>query len=106
MYAIIVNLFVVIFLLFLFSILYFTLTSAPGNWHQQNGYLSYFDCLYIALSRMVTGITDYVEKSFTAKLITFFLYLIMLVGIIELISVAMEKKEKHWRKNSSATAKQ
>lgn len=102
MYAIIVNLFIVIFLLFLFSLLYYTLASAPGNWHRQIGYLSYFDCLFIALSRMVTGISVYVEKSKTAKLITFFLYLIILIGVIELISVAMEKKEKHWRKTSTA----
>lgn len=99
MYAIIVNLFVVILIFFIFSLLYYTLTSAPGNWHGQGTKtLTYFDCLYIAISRMVTGISDYVEKSFTAKLITFFLYLIMLVGVLELISLSMEKREKHWRK--------
>jgi len=47
---------------------------------------------------MVTGISYYVEKSFTARLITFFLYLIMLIGLIELISISMDKREKHWRK--------
>lgn len=100
MYAIIVNLFVVFLIFFVFSLLYYTLTSAPGNWHGQDGkYLTYFDCLYIAISRMVTGLSDYLEKSFTAKMITFFLYLIMLVGVIELISLSMERKEKHWRKN-------
>ncbi len=106
MYAIIVNLFVVIFIFFVFSILYYTLTSEPGNWHNQNGkHLSYFECLFIAISRMVTGISYYVEKSFTAMLITFFLYLIMLVGVIELISISMEKKEKHWREKENQNRK-
>lgn len=100
MYAILINLFVIFFIFFLFSILYWTLTSAPGNWHRQKGYLTYYDCLFITISRMVTGISYYVEKSFTATLITFFLYVIMLVGVIELISLSAEKREKNWRKET------
>ena len=92
---VVLNIVVAIFLLFIFSILYYTICRFPGNWVDINTELSYFECLYIALGRIVTtGTGKYNENSFQAMLITFFLDLVVLISIVELLSLLFINREK------------
>lgn len=91
---IVFDIIIVLIALVFFALLYYIFCRAPDNWYDRVEPLTFFDCLYISLSKLITiGTNNYTEKSFSALFITFLIYLFILIGFLEIISGIIHGKK-------------
>ena len=87
---------ILIFVILIFSLLYYIICSDKSNWIHRDEDLSYFESLFFTLNTSTTvGNSPFTEYSIKCQIISIFLYIVMLVGIVELIYGALSVENKH-----------
>jgi preprotein translocase subunit YajC len=73
---------ILVVIIIIFSILYYTICRSADNWKGTDEDITYFDALYFTLNTITTvGSSSFVEASMTCRVITLFLYVIILAAI-------------------------
>jgi len=86
---------ILIFVIVLFSLLYYFICSDKSNWLHRDKDLDYFESLFFTLNTITTvGNSPFTEYSVKCQMVSIFLYIIMLVGIVELIYSAISPENK------------
>lgn len=86
---------ILIFVIVLFSLLYYIICSDKSNWLHRDEDLGYFESLFFTLNTITTvGNSPFTEYTVKCQMISIFLYIIMLVGIVELIYSALNTENK------------
>lgn len=82
-----IRILILIFVIIFFSLLYYLICYNEDNWRNRNEDLGYFDALFFTLNTITTvGNSPYSEQTVKCQVVSIFLYIVMLIGVIELIN--------------------
>ncbi len=84
-----VRLVIILGIVLFWACLYYFLCRDKDNWYNLEEDLTFFECVYFTLNSLTTiGNSNFNEKTTKCRLIAIGLYIVLIVGIIEIVIYA------------------